>query len=128
MGLSFYVAGKFEDRERVAKVMDTLVTMGHTISCRWVEQVFTTDPAILKEQAIVEVQGIFDCDVFVVLFLDPFPYLNAYVELGMALASNKIVCVVGTSHEHDCIFTLLDKVHKFWSIDTFYDFIAEDPT
>ena len=123
MSLSFYVAAKFEDTERVTKVIDTLVAMGHKISYRWADQKPTTDPDILKNQAALDRNGVFDCDVFVALFLDPLRYLNAYVELGMALAKNKVTCVIGDSHEHECIFTLLDPVHKFETEEEFYTFI-----
>lgn len=124
MELSFYVAGKFEDKRHIAVIMRALVAMGHTISYWWVNQEPTTDPATEKAQAALDMQGVFECDVFAALFVDPLPYLNVYVELGMALAKNKIVCVIGASHEHNCIFTQLGKVHRFETVEEFYKFIA----
>ena len=100
MGLKIYVAGKYEEKERIREVMNILRGVGHTITVDWTEDAQNT-----RQQAIKDLRGVADADIYVGVFEKDLPYKGALVELGAALALGKPVYILGDAvHVKNCIF------------------------
>jgi nucleoside 2-deoxyribosyltransferase len=116
-----YVAGKFQEKERVRRVQALVREYGHEITCDWtVEDDSLFDGEALRAYwrrcAQDDVAGVRACDALILL-----PHARGkglWVELGIALALNKRVIVVGfdgdDSHQ-PCIFCKLPQVE--WAPD-----------
>jgi len=92
MGVKCYVAGKFEETDRVQEVQDVLKAVGHTITHDW-----TRSPRGLSKraQALLDTRGVLDADILVIIFEKDLGYKGAYTELGVALALGKPVYILG---------------------------------
>ena len=100
MGLRVYVASKWENKQRVREIMYMLQAVGHEITYDW-----TTCEVSNRQQAILDLRGVADADVFVGIFEQEASYKGALVELGAALALGKPVYILGdASVTRDCIF------------------------
>jgi nucleoside 2-deoxyribosyltransferase len=104
--VKIYVAGKWEERERVREVMDTLRTRGHEITFDW-----TYSEQFSKHQAELDLQGVEAADWLVFLAEKPLAYKGAYVELGMAIALGTPVALIGNGID-ECIFTQLPCIYR----------------
>lgn len=99
-GLLVYVATKFENKKTAKEYMDLLKQAGHTISHDWANA-----EEVSRKQALMDLRGVADCDVFVGIFDKELAYKGALVELGAALALGKPVYIIGEwSGIHECIF------------------------
>ena len=117
--MKIYVASNFSLIAKVKKVVKALESEGHTITEKWFERpyqvdgkkILTTDlkkiyddlpqnvfyskPEV-KLSYEVDVKGIIDADVFVFVADDiPRKYNGASVELGIALANDKLCLSIG---------------------------------
>jgi hypothetical protein len=98
--MKVYVASKFENKERVREIMYLLQQVGHTITYDW-----TRCEVNNREQAILDLRGVADCDVFVGIFEEDVTYKGALVELGAALSVGKPVYILGDAPTiRTCIF------------------------
>ncbi len=114
---SFYIASKFENKEKVLRLMHELESMDHTITYKWVYQTHAyADDA--GQQAQLDYKGIVDCNTLVALFEEEFAYLNAYVELGIALGCDKHIVIIG-SCDDKCIFTKLPGITRYDNTEQF---------
>jgi hypothetical protein len=102
-----------------------LEAMGHVISHKW----FAVEAAYMQDaplHARLDLNGVRNCTAFVALFDADFPFLNAYVELGMALALDKAVFIVGMA-DKNCLFTRLEEpdasIERFDGVDSFLAFM-----
>ena len=109
--MKFYVAGKFQDRENVRKLMTELEGLGHIIPCDWTDHTNNSGKA-KSEYAVYDMEGVRESDIFVGRFIDDYKYNGAIAELGMALIADKQVFIVGRG-ANSCIFTNHPSVQKF---------------
>lgn len=121
--MKFYVAGKFQDRRNVRKLMDKIQDLGHTITYDW-----TVDEENAEgypvQNTINDAMGVKVCDVLVCRFIKKNMYRGALVELGIALGLGKRIYVIG--HEADaCIFTNHPNVQHFDNEQDFLDYVVE---
>ena len=107
--MKFYVAGKFEDKERVRLAQRCIEDAGHEISHDW------TMAAALGGQAEAEddMAGVREADALLFVNVDPdLLYAGSLVEIGMALAWGKPVYFLNTEHMARNVFYHLPGV---WS-------------
>lgn len=124
---SFYIASKWENRFRVAELAKQLEALGHTISHKWfdIEAAYMQDAPV---HARLDFRGVKECTIFVALFDLAWPYLNAYVELGIALGSDKPIYIIG-EHDRSCLFTQLEPpdadIERFVSPESFVAYMRD---
>lgn len=95
-----YVAGKWEEKERVRAVQAEVESCGWGVSHDWTNG----DASRIPEEAEADLDGVDGCDAFLLLW---HPNLRGgLAELGAALALGKAVVVVGAPAdcEGTCIF------------------------
>jgi nucleoside 2-deoxyribosyltransferase len=88
--MKIYVASKWEEKDRVQELMALLREAGHEITYDW-----TQCGTYNRTQAIHDLRGVADADVFVGVFEKDVPYAGALVELGIALALGKPIYIFG---------------------------------
>lgn len=101
--MNIYVAGKWQDREEISKIMHRLRSIGHIITVDWTNHVNPEEQSILMEWAVRDIEGVRKCDLFFGIFVKDFIYTGAVAELGAAIISNKKCWVIGQAISH-CIF------------------------
>lgn len=101
-----YVAGKWEEKERVREVQQQLIAAGHTISYDW-----TTATANSREQAENDVAGVLNADAFVGVFEKDLRYSGAIAEMGMAIANGASIYILGNAIDTN-IFLRLPRVRR----------------
>ncbi len=100
--MKFYVAGKFQDRKNVRKLMDKIQDLGHAITYDWtIDEEGAEGYPILN--TINDTRGVLICDVFVGRFIEENDYRGALCELGMAIIENKRILIIGNG-ANGCIF------------------------
>ncbi len=96
--MKIFVAGKVGEENLVRKAMDLIKQGGHTITFDWTRiphlKPYDQNMEESKNAAILESQGLLEADALVLLAHEKG--IGMYVELGMAIASQKPVYVVGT--------------------------------
>jgi nucleoside 2-deoxyribosyltransferase len=103
--MNVYVAGKWEDREKVRHWHKVLRDNGHRITCDWTDHEYPEagQEHLLQRYAVDDIVGVTVCDLLIVIFQERYHYRGALVEMGAALALGKRVWVLGTAEE-SCIF------------------------
>ena len=105
--MKFYVAGKFEDKERVRLAQRCIESAGHEITHDWTMAEAFGGP----EEAKDDMDGVRDADALLFVNVDPdLPYAGSLVEIGMALALDKPVYFINTQHMARNIFYHLPGV------------------
>ena len=107
--MKFYVAGKFEDKERVRLAQRCIEDAGHEITHDW-----TTAEALGgPDEAKDDMEGVKDADALLFVNVDPdLLYAGSLVEIGMALALDKPVYFINTTHMTRNIFYHLPGVYS----------------
>ena len=100
-----YVAGKWEEKERVRQVQTLLRKAGHTITFDWTKSAGLG----LEKQASRDTVGVLTADAFVGVFEKDLPYRGAYTELGMAIATGIPIYILGHAADLN-IFVNLPRV------------------
>lgn len=123
--MKFYVAGKFEDHEKVSRVINALVERGHTVSYDWTVHAQASperiaEPDYRVECARLDMQGVRDCEALFLLGDNP-KLAGTWVEMGAAIALGKKVFVAAPVS--NCVF--LELVNVFPSIDDALNHIGE---
>ena len=105
--MKFYVAGKFEDKERVRLAQRCIEAAGHEITHDW-----TMASAIGgRAEAEDDMEGVKDADALLFVNVDPnLLYAGSLVEIGMALALDKPVYFINTEHMARNVFYHLPGV------------------
>ncbi len=105
--MKFYVAGKFEDKERVRLAQRCIVAAGHEITHDW-----TMAQAVGgRAEAIDDMEGVKDADALLFVNVDPgLLYAASLVEVGMALALDKPVYFINAKHMARNVFYHLPGV------------------
>lgn len=98
--MKIYVAGKFEEKRAVRQLQDALIAEGHSITYDWTKHEDAT--ADKASCAVNDLVGVVDADAIILLW---HPGLKGgLVELGAALALEKVTIVVGCPKDQPCIF------------------------
>lgn len=88
--MKFYIASRFGLREKVRVIYQRIQQKGYQISSDWTThkpvKPYSQNPEISKEYAVDDIQGVRDCDVFVLL--SDQAGTGMYAELGAAILSN----------------------------------------
>ena len=91
-GVIFYIAAHVSQKTRVKRIYQLLKHQGHVISVEWALRQTVAmkgrnqKPERSRDTAIRDMEGIRDCDVFVLLS-EPSDGRAKYVELGGAIAT-----------------------------------------
>ncbi len=102
-----YVAGKFEDVDRVRAVQEVLREAGHTITLDWTRD----DDGFTAVQAYRDLLAVQKAEILVFVAYEKLQFKGAYVEMGAALILGKPVYVLGDGID-ECLFTMLPQVHR----------------
>lgn len=116
--MKIYLAGKWEERDILLCYAKLLELAGHTITWPW----FTPHIEIgLSHSDIAErdTQGIRDADMCIFIFERDLPYNGAMTELGMAIALEKEIIVVGSGGGTNLFLKHPYVEHVDTFIDTF---------
>lgn len=91
--MKFYIAAKFEEKEKVKKINKILRNLGHTVTCDWTLhkpiKPYAENPELSKAYADEEIEGIKNCDVFIQLSRKEGG-TGMFVELGAAIILNSL--------------------------------------
>ena len=109
--MKIYVAGKWEDRQRVSDIMQILRDIGFEITCDWTGHKYS-DEAYPQQYCADDVQGVKDADLYIGVFIADYNYRGALVEMGIALGVGIPVWLLG-DRQDDCIFSNHPGVRKF---------------
>lgn len=90
--MKFYVAGKFEDKERVREMIAALRQLGWHCTFDWTYGPAVVSDRALRDIAIWETRAASECDVLVLLSHPSGK--GSYFEAGCAVASGKEVWMV----------------------------------
>jgi hypothetical protein len=101
--MKIYVAAKWCDRELVRQLYEYLRKNGHRITVDWTSHEYPDEidegsvkyNAFLTNWAMLDIQGVRDCDVLIALFQEPRHQRGAMIEVGAGLGLGKKVIVVG---------------------------------
>lgn len=111
MNEKIYVAGKWEDRLRVAEIMRKLEGMGFEITCDWTHHKYE-DEAYPQQYCADDVKGVQDAELYIGIFVADYHYRGALVEMGIALGVGIPVWLLGDKQD-SCIFSNHPSVRKF---------------
>lgn len=109
-----YLAGKWQEAELVRRYATELRILGYYITMPWFE-CHVGPHEDLPWSAVEDERGVRQADTCIFIFERELSYSGAMSELGMALALNKRVIVVGNGG-HKNIFThhpLVEHVNTF---------------
>ncbi|QQG38946.1 MAG: hypothetical protein HYS32_00580 [Candidatus Woesearchaeota archaeon] len=104
--MKIYIAGKFEDRTKVAELYKKIEEMGHKIAYDWTQhkpiKPYSQNQEMAREYSDNELSGILDSDIFICLTHEAGTTL--LMEFGAALILNKktrkpLVYTVGNFNE-----------------------------
>ena len=100
--MKFYCSGKWSERKEVRELQDKLIELGHTITVDWTPHK-EEDEGYPSDYAEEDIIGVRECNIYVGLFVNRHNYKGALVEMGAALALNKIVVIIGHAID-SCLF------------------------
>ena len=117
--MDIYVAGKTDDWERVRRIQETVtVELGHEITHDWTEKIeqdgedvgLKADDGSRREWADDDQLGVKRADL-VIVCVDFEGLCGTLIELGMALAYDKSVIVVGEPERNSIFFSHMNIMH-----------------
>ncbi len=116
--MKYYVAGKWQERDKIKDIMELLKKNGHEITCDWTLHEFDKNIGVigtisqLCHYACEDLVGIDNAETCVFIFENDFKYRGTLVEFGMALALDKHIVIIG--HQQDsCIFVNMKGIDKY---------------
>ncbi len=112
---AIYVAGKWQERERIRGIHRALRGLGHKITVDWTGHE-EDDTEFPSGYAVEDVRGVQNADLFIGLFANKHEYKGALVEMGVALGLNIPVYIIGHAID-SCVFSAHPLVHTFDSLD-----------
>lgn len=115
MSARFYVATTLSNTDQAKIVIRRLSDFGHQVSYDWTVHGKLTDPKLMLDVAVKELEGVVTSDCVVVLW----PGMRGtHVEIGAALATNKpIFFVTPTDFDADISFYHHPNITRFDSLD-----------
>jgi len=137
--MKFFISGQINDATNVRQIMNSVIAAGHEITHDWT----TTDtffggrdnklnhPEESGIRAYKDIQGVVDCDIYVLLSSNKDVGKGMYVELGAALALNQAlgkprVFIVGPMN-HLSVFYLHPAAQRAETVDEILRKIARAP-
>ena len=115
--MKFFIAGRWTDRERVRELFTKVQLAGHSITRDWtIYEAPDNDTKFLRECALGDLQGVRDCDLFVLLADQEFQFRGAYAELGAAITLGKPCYIIGGGADK-CIYVTHPLVRKIKAIE-----------
>jgi len=115
--VDIYVAGKTDDWERVRRVQDSLAELGHMITYDWTVNVeddvdtgLEADDRVRREWADDDQLGVKQADLAIFL-VESEGLSGTLIELGMALAYEKEIIVVGVPERNSVFFSNSSITH-----------------
>lgn len=107
--MRIYVASKFEEGPFVKKVMESLESIGHTITHDWTGESDVGKEGDERKQFLMkcatqDLEGVLSCDLL--LLLNHPHGKGMFTELGMALATRKPVIIVKPNLATNIFFNL----------------------
>lgn len=115
--MDIYVAGKTDDWERVRRVQNVLVGLGHMITYDWtvnveddVDMGLEADDRTRREWADDDQLGVKQADL-VIFMVESEGLSGTLIELGMALAYEKDIIVVGVPERNSVFFANNNITH-----------------
>lgn len=107
--MKFYVAGKYEDKERVRRAQRCVVAAGHEVTHDW-----TNAPAEGgRKEAVEDMEGVVAADALLFVNVDPdLRYAGSLVEMGIAVALEKKVYFLNRAHMERNVFYHLPCVES----------------
>jgi len=111
--VKIYIAGKWETHEHIKTYADKLRALGHTITFPWFERHLGDTP--LPVAAMEDTRGVRESEVCIFVFQWVLPYSGAMSELGMAIALDKRVIIIGHGGDNNVFtnFPLVEHVESF---------------
>lgn len=108
-----YVAGKWEEKERVREVQAQLIAAGHTITHDWTKEESSSgyDPDLMARHAVADKAGVLAADAFVGIFEKDLRYSGAVAELGIAVAMGIPIYILGNFVDRN-VFAYLPEVRR----------------
>lgn len=99
--MKIYLAGKFADSQDIHRKMNILKGKNFMITHDWTQIEKAEDDRNKKRRcAILDINGVKNCDVLVVLLTDPdYPYQGTFTEIGCALGLDRTVIVMCPNEE-----------------------------
>lgn len=140
--MKIFVSGQIKDLEYVRTVQDKLIEMGHEITHDWTNKLngdllLSGSEAKLKNidetsrRAKTDIQGVIDCDTYIICTKNREYGKGMYVELGAALSLNVAngkprIFLVGPMN-HMSIFYFHPSVMRFDNIDEVFKILGKHP-
>lgn len=121
--MTVYVAGPWARKNDVRAVVQRLRGAGFSVTSRWVdrpESEYECDPALMRSEAIRDIEDIDQSDVLLYLNLEKSE--GKATELGMALTREMPVFVVGGTKNN--VFLHLPTVTHVESVDAFVSLLT----
>lgn len=109
--MKFYVASKFENQKVVGDIIQRLTEKGHVNTFDW-----RGNEELSEITAIEDFNGVYQADFIVGVFTENYAYKGAICEVGMALAWNKKIYILGDWLDK-MIFMQLPNITKIKSIE-----------
>lgn len=114
--MKIYIASKFENKDTVRELQRRFLLAGHQITFDWTGCSDEGMEAEAKAKYWMQCaerdrRGVIDCDVFILLCRPEMR--GAWVELGVALATNKKIILVGSGRE-----TVFTEATGIFHVDT----------
>lgn len=111
--MKFYLAGKYDKRLELVRIAETLTHMGHSVQAEWLTGSHSGVTVEEKyEYAVIDLADIEACTHFVLFNLPvkrPEPSTGRHVELGYALAKEKVCIIVGSGES--VFYTMAIRYH-----------------
>lgn len=107
--MKFYVAGKYEDKERVRRAQRCVTAAGHEVTHDWTTAPEQGGPKEAEEDR----QGVVAADALLFVNVDPdLRYAGSLVEIGIAVALEKQVYFLNRAHMERNVFYHLPCVQS----------------
>lgn len=123
--MKFYIASRFDKKKEIKNVMQFLQNRGHTVTTDWTKhkpiKPYSEHQEIAKDYAIEDMEGVKNCDIFILLSDEAGT--GIYIELGVALALGKKIFVVGP-HDDRSMFFFHPQVARRTTIDEVFKELA----
>ena len=115
--MKIYLAGRFEQKEKIREMYNLIKQEGHIITSDWTTHKpispYEKNIALSKEYSEQDISGVEQCDVFILL-TDKIKSTGAHIELGAAILSaikngKPLVYVIG-DYPNNSMFYFHPKV------------------
>lgn len=125
MSKKVFIASKYMLGKSIRQYMFDLEKKGYEITYDWTAYymsgipLLTTNVQDNREIAQKMKQAIINCDIFIGVFEVRSWYMDAFVELGMAIMLGKEIFLIGPKIPKKSLFSYLPGIHFYKSWDLF---------